>query len=105
MNEIAPPKRRVAACRARIGLCCGGAVGGLLMAWPAHAAPDDSPDATTLAPIVVVGTTPLLGIGTPLSRVPSNVQTVRSAELDRQHRSTLADYLDKNATSVDIAEA
>ncbi|AIO71187.1 TonB-dependent receptor [Burkholderia multivorans] len=105
MKETAPSKRRVAACRARIALCCGGAFGGLLIAWPAHAAPDDSRDATTLAPIVVVGTTPLLGLGTPLSRVPSNVQTVRSAEQERQHRSTLTDYLDKNATSVDIAEA
>ncbi|MFL6638794.1 MAG: TonB-dependent receptor, partial [Paraburkholderia graminis] len=34
-------------------------------------APDDTPS-TTLAPVVVVGTTPLLGIGTPLAQVPAN---------------------------------
>ena len=39
-----------------------------------------------LAPIVVVGTTPLLGIGTPLSQVPANVQTVHAQDLEQQHR-------------------
>lgn len=60
---------------------------------------------TTLAPIVVVGTTPLLGIGTPLSQVPANVQTVHAADLERQRRQTLTDYLAKNLPSVDIADA
>ncbi|KWF25079.1 TonB-dependent receptor [Burkholderia pseudomultivorans] len=62
--------------------------------------------ATTMLPtMVVVGTTPLLGIGTPLSKVPANVQTVRAAELDAQHRMTLADYLAANLQSVTISDA
>ena len=34
-----------------------------------------------LAPIVVVGTTPLLGIGTPLEKVPANVQTIKGSAI------------------------
>ncbi|SEU44538.1 Outer membrane receptor proteins, mostly Fe transport [Burkholderia cepacia] len=61
--------------------------------------------AVTLPTVVVVGTTPLLGIGTPLQRVPANVQTVRAAELDAQHRATLADFFAANLQSVTISEA
>ena len=79
----------------------------------APAAPISSPQSTpapasgstVLAPVVIVGTTPLLGLGTPLSQVPANVQTVRARDLDRQHRATLADYFEKNLPSVDINEA
>ncbi|WOD15317.1 TonB-dependent receptor [Paraburkholderia kirstenboschensis] len=59
----------------------------------------------TLAPVVVVGTTPLLGIGTPLAQVPANVQTVHAQDIAQQHRSTLTDYFAKNLPSVDIADA
>lgn len=65
----------------------------------------DSPSAAasvTLAPIVVVGTTPLTGIGLPLTRVAANVQTVYAAQLDAQHRETLTEYFEKNLPSVDI---
>ncbi|MFM0493137.1 TonB-dependent receptor [Paraburkholderia caledonica] len=62
-------------------------------------------EATTLAPVVVVGTTPLLGIGTPLAQVPANVQTVHAQDIAQQHRSTLTDYFAKNLPSVDIADA
>ncbi|WP_175755646.1 TonB-dependent receptor [Burkholderia cepacia] len=61
--------------------------------------------AVTLPTVVVVGTTPLLGIGTPLQKVPANVQTVRAAELDTQHRATLADFFAANLQSVTISEA
>ncbi len=79
----------------------------------APAAPTISPQSTpapasgstVLAPVIIVGTTPLLGLGTPLSQVPANVQTVRARDLDRQHRATLADYFEKNLPSVDINEA
>ncbi|WP_426916524.1 TonB-dependent receptor plug domain-containing protein, partial [Staphylococcus arlettae] len=60
---------------------------------------------TALAPIVVVGTTPLLGIGTPLSLVPANVQTVTAQDLQRQRRTTLAEYFARNLPGVDIADA
>ncbi|KWB37465.1 TonB-dependent receptor [Burkholderia cepacia] len=61
--------------------------------------------AVTLPTVVVVGTTPLLGIGTPLQKVPANVQTVRATELDAQHRATLADFFAANLQSVTISEA
>lgn len=70
---------------------------------PASAQPGNA--ANVLAPIVVIGTTPLLGLGTPLAQVPANVQTVRASDLDRQHRSTLTHYFEKNLPSVDISEA
>ena len=72
-------------------------------AAPAGAAPDAG--AVQLAPIVVVGTTPLLGLGTPLSQVPANVQTLRAQDIEQQHRSTLIDYFAKNLPSVDISDA
>lgn len=59
----------------------------------------------TLAPIIVVAATPLLGIGTPLAHVPANVQTVRARDLDRQHRQTLTDFFEKNLPSVAVNEA
>ncbi|CAB3642962.1 Metal-pseudopaline receptor CntO [Paraburkholderia phenoliruptrix] len=67
-------------------------------------AANDTPS-TTLAPVVVIGTTPLLGIGTPLAQVPANVQTVRARDIEAQHRNTLTDYFAKNLPSVDIADA
>ncbi|MEC5404535.1 TonB-dependent receptor [Paraburkholderia sp. MPAMCS5] len=70
----------------------------------AASAPASAPS-TTLAPIVVVGTTPLLGIGTPLAQVPANVQTVHAQDIAQQHRNTLTDYFAKNLPSVDIADA
>jgi iron complex outermembrane receptor protein len=60
---------------------------------------------TTLAPIVVIGTTPLVGLGTPLALVPANVQTITAQALEAQHRRTLEDYFEKNLPSVDINEA
>ncbi|AYZ62871.1 TonB-dependent receptor [Burkholderia multivorans] len=61
--------------------------------------------ADMLPAVVVVGTTPLLGIGTPLSKVPANVQTVRAADLDAQHRATLAGFFAANLQSVTISDA
>ncbi len=51
-----------------------------------------------------VGTAPTLGIGTPLLNVPANVQTVRAAELDVQHRATLTDFFAANLQSVTIPD-
>ncbi|WP_179401310.1 TonB-dependent receptor [Burkholderia guangdongensis] len=69
-----------------------------------------TPAATSAAPallptVVVVGTTPLLGIGTPLAKVPANVQTVRASEIDAQHRATLTDFFVANLPSVTLADA
>ncbi len=59
----------------------------------------------TLQPIVVVATTPLAGIGLPLSQVAANVQVVHARQLDAQHRETLADYFEKNLPSIDVNDA
>ncbi|KAA1008145.1 TonB-dependent receptor [Paraburkholderia panacisoli] len=120
MRSQARRKRRLQR-RTGITLCFGSALASLCAAaWaqteppvaasaPASAAPDaaatNAAPVTTLAPIVVVGTTPLLGIGTPLTQVPANVQTVHAEDLALQHRSTITDFLAKNLPSVDIADA
>ncbi|MGF6995859.1 TonB-dependent receptor [Paraburkholderia sp. GAS32] len=102
--------------RAGLTLCLSSALAGLPTiataqaataadAAPATASAPTASDAPVLAPIIVIGTTPLLGTGTPLSQVPANVQTVRGSELEQQHRSTLTDYFEKNLQSVDINEA
>ncbi|PFH28742.1 MULTISPECIES: TonB-dependent receptor [Burkholderia] len=92
--------------RRRVGLalCCGTVLAGAPPDVRAQAAPTVDA-ATQLAPIIVVGTTPLLGIGTPLTQVPANVQTIRASEIGRQHRASLTDYFEKNLQSVDINEA
>ncbi|HDR9766916.1 TPA: TonB-dependent receptor [Burkholderia cepacia ATCC 25416] len=82
------------------------ATGGAVPPTAVAVAPEASQaPAVTLPTVVVVGTTPLLGIGTPLQKVPANVQTVRAAELDAQHRATLADFFAANLQSVTISEA
>ncbi|AXF25393.1 TonB-dependent receptor [Burkholderia pyrrocinia] len=105
MKEADTSKHRFVARRASVTLCFGGMLGGLMMPASAQVAPSGNADAPTLAPVVVVGTTPLLGIGTPLSRVPANVQTFRGGDIERQHKSVLTDYFEKNVSSVDINEA
>ncbi|MBN3767322.1 TonB-dependent receptor [Burkholderia sp. Ac-20365] len=55
--------------------------------------------------ILVIGTTPLIGIGTAIELVPANVQTIRGREIDQQHPNTLTDYFSSNLQSVDINDA
>ena len=108
-REVQPRRFRR---RARITtFTLGSALAGLsAVAW-AQAEPAASASAgtdvkeITLASTIVVGTTPLLGLGTPLAQVPANVQTVRSRDLEHQHRNTLTDYFDKNLPSVDVSDA
>jgi len=87
-------------------VCVGSAVA--CLAVRAHAQADGTQEKrheTVLAPVVVIGTTPLMGIGTPLTQVPANVQTVRAPDIEEQHRNTLTDFLAKNLPGVDIADA
>ncbi|SAK90626.1 TonB-dependent receptor [Caballeronia ptereochthonis] len=64
-----------------------------------------APPNTELPTIVVVGTTPLVGVGTPLEKVPANVQTIKGSEIEAQHSQTVTDYLQKNLASVDTNDA
>ncbi|MBV8271140.1 MAG: TonB-dependent receptor [Cupriavidus sp.] len=88
---------------AMLRLCYAGAVAcGPAFASEPTTPNDDAP--ITLATVTVVGTTPLLGIGTPLPQVSANVQTLRGSDLLRQHRTVLTDDFEKNLPSVDINE-
>ncbi|CAB3810687.1 TonB-dependent receptor [Paraburkholderia fynbosensis] len=64
-----------------------------------------SQQAVQLPDIVVVGTTPLVGVGTPLQLVPANVQTIRGRDLVAQNSHTLVDYFANNLQSFDLNEA
>jgi len=58
-----------------------------LLALSSAAAADDSTVATQLAPVTVIGTAPLPGSGVDIDKVPSNVQTVSSRNIDGDGRS------------------
>ncbi|MBV8911200.1 MAG: TonB-dependent receptor [Gammaproteobacteria bacterium] len=58
-----------------------------------------------LPQVVVIGNTPLPGLGLPLYEIPANVQTANSEDLARQQSLDLADYLDNNFTGVNASES
>ena len=62
-------------------------------------------DPPTLPAVEVISTTLLPGLGTPLQDVPANVQVHSSEDMDRQRPSSLSDYLEFNATSVNVNSA
>lgn len=86
---------------------CAGLSLGTVCAGAAASAPPagDPAEPAVLPAIVVVGTTPLLGIGTPLPKVPANVQTVRAEDMATQNRETLTDFFAANLASVSVADA
>ncbi len=55
--------------------------------------------------IDVVGVTPLQGTGVAASKIPANIQTVSSEQLDKAQSTTLADYINRYLGSVHINEA
>jgi iron complex outermembrane recepter protein len=79
------------------------------LALPAHSQetkPESNPAAQLETPTVeIVGTTPLPGIGTPISEVPANVQAVTGAQMQKQESVSIPDYLDRNIGSVSVNEA
>jgi outer membrane receptor protein involved in Fe transport len=71
-------------------------VAGALAACLAPQARAANPAAELEAPVVdVVGTTPLPGVGTPLSQVPANVQTVSDRRLEAVPAPGLPDFLER----------
>src|SRR5579863_5089973 len=58
-----------------------------------------------LPQVVVIGNTPLPGLGLPLYEIPANVQTANSEDLARQQSLDLADYLNDNFTGVNASES
>ena len=107
--------------RAALRLCFGGALAGMTVtvwAQTEPAAPGPASETAAPAPatateqavaelpsIIVVGTTPLLGVGTPLEKVPANVQTIRGRDIEAQHSQTISDYFANNVVSVDTNDA
>jgi iron complex outermembrane recepter protein len=78
------------------------ALAALLAVYAAPAAAENPAEVMELGKIDVVATTPLPGLGTPLARVPANVQLFGAADLAKQRPSSLPDFLDSNAASVSL---
>ena len=90
MQEISrqPPMGGARAARTGPAPVFGAAIVALLPALalgPTAARAQTVAATVTLPTVEVVGTTPLPGAGVPTSQIPSNVQTARSADLDRSH--------------------
>ncbi len=62
-------------------------------------------DTIILPPVEVIGVTPLSGRGVPLEKIPAQVQTVTSEQLERGQTTSLADYMNRYLGSVHINEA
>jgi outer membrane receptor protein involved in Fe transport len=56
-----------------------------------------------LPQVVVIGNTPLPGLGLPLYEIPANVQTANSDDLQRQQSLDLADYLNNTFSGVNAS--
>ena len=65
-----------------------------------HAAADD----ITLAPVRIIGTTPVPGIGLPKDQIPANLQTLDGTALRPSGAPTLADTMERRLPSVSINE-
>ncbi len=63
---------------------------------------DEAPPVAALQSVVVVGTTILPGAATPLSQVPSNVQTLAGSAATSPRAVTLAQALDQGIGSVNV---
>ncbi|HSH98629.1 MAG: TonB-dependent receptor [Methylophilaceae bacterium] len=59
-------------------------------------------DAIKIKRIDIISTTPLPSLGLPIEQIPSNVQTVKAPEMERQQSLSLADYLNNNIAGVNV---
>ena len=59
-------------------------------AQPGHTGPTRPSE---LPPVVVIGTTPLPGLGTALRDVPANVQTYGARDLAKQRQGNVTEFL------------
>ena len=91
----------VSACMAVLSLCTGHQIA-CAAEDPGSQLPPNPATAHELKQIVVIGNTPLSGLGLPLSQVPANVQTAGVKDLQRQQSSDLADFLNNNFSGIHI---
>ena len=85
---------------------CRQAASALLMVTctPVLAQTPDGPSPVPLAPVQVIGATPLPGVGVPKDQVPGNVQTATGADIDRTHAQDLGEFLNRRLGSVHVNE-
>ena len=76
----------------------------ILAAYAVPASAENRAEALETGKIEVISTTPLPGIGTTIDQVPSNVQSVSSKNLTKQHTLELSDYINNNLGGVTITE-
>jgi len=69
-----------------------------------HALAENKAEVLETGIIEVVSTTPLPGIGTPISEVPANVQVVKGEEMQNQQSLTIADFMSQNMVGVNVNE-
>src|ERR1700685_1133211 len=69
------------------------------------AAPSNPSASQELPQVVVIGTTPLPGLGVPLNEVPANVQTGDSKDMQRQQALNIADYLNNSFSGVNASDS
>jgi iron complex outermembrane recepter protein len=74
------------------------------LAMPQMALAENKAEALETGTIEVISTTPLPGIGTSIDQVPSNVQSVSSKDIAKQHTLELSDYINNNLGGVTVTE-
>lgn len=96
--SVCAPRPRL---RSEIAVACALALGlapiGAAIAQPA-------PPAATLDPVLVIGVSPLPGLGVPKERVPANVQTGSAAEIERSQSLDLTQFMNRRLGSVYLNE-
>ena len=61
-------------------------------------------DALKTDKVEVISSTPLPGIGVPLNIMPSNIQTVKSSDVNKQPGVSIADYMMNNMQGVTVSD-
>jgi iron complex outermembrane recepter protein len=69
------------------------------------AAADNPAEILETSAVHVIGTTPLPGLGTPVSDVPANVQVFTSRDIRQQQQTNPGEYLEENPTGITINSA
>jgi iron complex outermembrane recepter protein len=76
----------------------------IIAAYATPSFAENKAEALETGTIEVISTTPLPGIGTSIDQVPSNVQSVSSKDIAKQHTLELSDYINNNLGGVTITE-
>lgn len=64
---------------------------------------DDNP--VTLPEVEVIGVSPVHGVGLPKNKIPTNIQSVTSEDIDRSEALDLTSFLSRNLSSVNLNAA